>query len=91
MSDYFIKQKNNKNGEGTTFLVKILFRQNYSWQGNIFWIENGRSLHFRSFLELVTLMQEAMEKSCTPGVEYDLRTWNKKPLNTKNSTIQRKL
>ncbi|MEA4934630.1 MAG: hypothetical protein VB071_13765 [Lawsonibacter sp.] len=48
--------------EGTlaTFAVRILFRQNASWQGSITWLEGGMEQGFRSVLELVLLMDSAL-------------------------------
>lgn len=45
---------------GTSFLIRILFRQNTSWQGMIQWIDGEKTRNFRSFLEMVTLIQEAL-------------------------------
>ncbi|MBE5877566.1 MAG: hypothetical protein E7290_11855 [Lachnospiraceae bacterium] len=49
-------------GEQETFDVKILFRQNASWQGTILWEECGMEQKFRSVLELVLLMNSALQK-----------------------------
>lgn len=84
MSDFLIKQKKNRSTESTTFLIHVLFRQNSSWQGELCWIESGRTINFRSLLEMLMLMEEAMDKSCIPQVEYNLRTWNRKATNSKN-------
>lgn len=52
-----------KIGEGklATFSVKILFRQNASWQGCMFWFEGNVEESFRSALEFVFLMNSALE------------------------------
>jgi hypothetical protein len=42
-----------------TFHVSVQFAENYTWQGTIRWLEGRRSLHFRSFLEMMRLMDEA--------------------------------
>lgn len=49
-------------GRTATFHVKIIFRKNASWQGNIFWVEGGSGKNFRSALELLMLMDEALSK-----------------------------
>ena len=49
-----------------TFNIKVLFRQNASWQGSVFWIEGGREESFRSVLELLLLMDSAL---CAGKVE----------------------
>ena len=43
-------------GEIATFRIRILFRQNATWQGIVYWVEREREEHFRSVLELMTLM-----------------------------------
>lgn len=47
-------------GKLATFSVRVLFRQNASWQGSVTWLDGGRSQSFRSVLELVLLMDSAM-------------------------------
>ena len=42
-----------------TFHVSIQFAENYTWQGKVQWLEGRKSLHFRSFLELMRLLDEA--------------------------------
>ena len=50
-----------RQGRMATFLIKILFRQNASWQGSIVWQEGGREQTFRSVLELIFLMDSALK------------------------------
>jgi len=47
------------NGEIATFAVRVLFRQNASWQGSILWVEGDREESFRSVLELIFLLDSA--------------------------------
>jgi len=47
-------------GRAATFLVRVLFRQNASWQGSLTWLEGDKSQSFRSVLELVLLMDSAL-------------------------------
>jgi len=42
-----------------TFLVKIKYRQNSSWQGSVQWVEAGKTQNFKSCLELMRLMDTA--------------------------------
>jgi len=51
-----------------TFEIKILNSQNATWQGHVHWIETDRKQYFRSVLELLTLMDEALSE--TEGVTY---------------------
>lgn len=48
-------------GAVATFAVRILFRQNASWQGSVTWMEGKREQSFRSALELILLMGSALE------------------------------
>ena len=50
-----------RTGELATFDIRILFRQNSSWQGSVLWQEGDREESFRSVLELVLLMDSAMD------------------------------
>jgi len=49
-------------GVAATFAIRILFRQNASWQGSVFWPEGGQEESFRSVLELIFLMDSALHK-----------------------------
>lgn len=46
-------------GKKATFRIRVLFRQNASWQGNITWLEKGMEENFRSALEMLMLMDSA--------------------------------
>ena len=48
-----------------TFIIKVLFRQNATWQGTIQWIEGRQTRQYRSVNELIRLMDEAA--SITPA------------------------
>lgn len=47
-------------GDLSTFRVRVLFRQNASWQGTVCWLEGGCEETFRSALELILLMDNAI-------------------------------
>ena len=51
-------------GIKATFSVQILFRQNASWQGSVLWVERKIEESFRSVLELLLLIDNAL--SSTP-------------------------
>ncbi len=55
-----------------TFLVKVLYTQRTTVQGILHWVEQGRSLPFRSFLEMVHLLGEAIQ---TRQDMDQLKTW----------------
>lgn len=45
-----------------TFIVKILNTQNSTWQGTVTWVEQRRTQNFRSALELLKLIDGAVEE-----------------------------
>lgn len=47
-------------GDEATFTVRVLFRQNASWQGSVAWLEGKQEQSFRSALELILLMDNAL-------------------------------
>ena len=49
-----------RQGRLATFSLRVIFRQNASWQGALSWLEGGREENFRSALELVFLMDSAL-------------------------------
>ena len=49
-----------KHGDRGTFLVRVQYRQNATWQGHVTWVEENKTVPFRSALELIKLMDEAM-------------------------------
>lgn len=53
-----------KGSTGTvTFVVRLLFDSNATWQGTIHWKERGEQESFRSFLEMLMMMDEAAGRS----------------------------
>ena len=55
-----ISSEHIKGGALATFYLRVLFRQNSSWQGSVFWQEKSKGESFRSVLELLTLMDSAL-------------------------------
>lgn len=47
-------------GRLATFSIRILFRQNMSWQGTVTWLEGQQEQSFRSVLELILLVCNAL-------------------------------
>lgn len=52
---------NNEGDEGT-FVVHIKYRQNATWQGQVTWAEKKKMCNFRSALELIKLIDSALEE-----------------------------
>lgn len=68
-------------GDKGTFVVQVLFRQHGTWQGTITWTEQKKTQRFRSALEMIRLMDEAL--SCT--TENDNLTWShKQPIDDRS-------
>lgn len=49
-------------GRAATFIVRVQYRQNSSWQGDVVWMDTGKRTYFESILELVKLIDAAHEK-----------------------------
>ncbi len=69
------KEVSTGKNSSTDFLVRVLFRKNTTWQGEIHWLGSDKKRNFRSSLELMFLMQEAMDETETPRANYNFRTW----------------
>lgn len=65
-------------GNSSDFLVRIMFRSHFNWQGEILWLETNKKRNFRSSLELLMLMEEAVEESGAPQADYCFRSWKDK-------------
>ena len=46
-----------------TFEITVRFRQNATWQGQITWAEKSMKQNFRSVLEMLKLIDEALAES----------------------------
>ena len=68
------KHKQQNIAGGNNFLVSIRYQENHSWQGTVQWLETGETLHFRSELELLNLIQDGVRKN--QKEEQTHRTWN---------------
>ena len=44
-----------------TFIVRVRFEQNATWHGSLSWIEQKKTQNFRSTLEMLKLMDEALD------------------------------
>lgn len=45
-----------------SFIVKILDRQNFTWQGTVTWVEKQKVQNFRSALELLKLIDGVLDE-----------------------------
>lgn len=53
----------SQRGQKASFVVHILHRQNATWQGKVTWMEKDRSQNFRSALELLKLIDDALTQN----------------------------
>lgn len=55
-----MRHKNENRGE--TFIVAVKCQKNHTWQGTVKWVGGQKEIPFRSALELIKLMDSAMEE-----------------------------
>ncbi|WP_294783780.1 hypothetical protein [uncultured Eubacterium sp.] len=56
-----------------TFIVKVMNKQNATWQGSVTWVDEQREQYFRSALELLKLIDGALEKKNNQDSDNDKR------------------
>ena len=64
-----------KNDCKATFTIQIQFQQHSTWQGTITWAGGGKTQKFRSELEMMKLMMEAVSASESEDKKETLHTW----------------
>ena len=70
----------SKHGELGTFIVRVQHRQNSSWQGRITWMEEDKTVAFRSVWEMIRLMEGAISESeGEEGPAEELPDWFEGP------------
>ncbi|MFG6331261.1 MAG: hypothetical protein K1W28_05450 [Lachnospiraceae bacterium] len=47
-------------GTDATFLVRVMYRQDSDWQGEVTWVDGRKKECFRSALELIKLLDSAL-------------------------------
>ena len=57
MSD---KELLEKHGDLGTFIIRVQQRQNSTWQGRITWMDEDKTVNFRSIWEMIHLIEEAV-------------------------------
>jgi hypothetical protein len=65
--------KEDQGSAKCTFEILVRYRQNATWQGHILWAEKNKKQNFRSVLEMLKLMDEALmdsEESIKP-IEWE--------------------
>lgn len=56
------KEVTEQKGSQATFVVHVQYRQNATWQGNVVWADKNMTKNFRSALELLKLMDQALNE-----------------------------
>jgi len=89
-----IKFENYENKlKSTDFLLKICFRQHSTWQGEIQWIgtesHESKKIFFRSLLELILLIEEALETEQKVKPTRKLHTWNEDSFKTEQTDYKK--
>lgn len=51
-----------KHGDMGTFVVRVQHRQHSSWQGSVTYLEENRSVYFRSVLELIKIIDGVLDE-----------------------------
>ena len=74
----------NERTPRSTFVVNVLFRQNATWQGTIGWVDRKQTKRFRSSLELMKLIDEALETEF--GADEEYTGWEADPNNATQLT-----
>lgn len=64
--------KAEPDGKGT-FIIRVLYRQNATWQGSIQWVEGKKTQNFRSDLEMLKLIDDAVR---TQDEKDDQAKWD---------------
>ncbi len=61
----------SKHGDIGTFIVRVQHRQNSSWQGRITWMEEDRTVQFRSVWEMIKLIESAVDTVSAQDTESE--------------------
>lgn len=51
-----------RHGDMGTFVIRVQHRQHSSWQGRVTWLEEDKSVYFRSALELIKIIDGALDQ-----------------------------
>jgi hypothetical protein len=58
----------SQNGKGT-FIIKVEHCDKQTWQGEVLWADERKREKFRSALELLTLMNEAIKSAAMEQID----------------------
>ena len=63
-----------KHGDLGSFIIRVQHRQNSSWQGRITWMEEDKTVQFRSVWEMIKLIESAVDQVSEPE-DSESFTW----------------
>ena len=65
---------NTSRPQSKNFLISIYKQENFSYQGEIQWLDTGKKVRFRSELELLNLIHQATQAEVNE--KDSMRTWD---------------
>ena len=65
----------SKHGDMGSFIIRVQHRQNSSWQGRITWMEQDKTVYFRSIWEMIKLIESAVDTVSDPDSEDKEASW----------------
>ena len=65
-----------KHGDLGTFIIRVQHRQNSSWQGRITWMDENKTVYFRSVWEMIKLIEGALPQPSDEEGEVEEPTWD---------------
>ena len=65
----------SKHGDLGTFIIRVQHRQNSSWQGRLTWMDQDKTVYFRSIWEMMQLIESALDKVMEPEKRAPLPVW----------------
>ena len=60
-----------------TFIIRVQHRQNSSWQGRITWMDEDKTVYFRSMWEMLKLIDSAVGTAQGQEEQTDEPSWTK--------------
>ena len=66
----------SKHGDEGTFIVRVQQRQNSSWQGRITWVDEDKTVYFRSVWEMMKLIDAALASKEEDQDSKDVSSWD---------------
>lgn len=67
----------DRHGDLGTFIIRVQHRQNSSWQGRITWMEEDKTVYFRSMWEMLKLIDSAVGTSGEQLESQEDPSWTK--------------